>query len=266
MGEEPTHPKLLDWSATELVRMDWSLKKLHRLIVTSDTYKQASHPNDPSWSDDVKQQALERWKRAKTKDPENNLLSRRHRIRLEGEAIRDAMLLAAKQLSPRKGGPGVRPPLPKELVATLLRGQWKVSPDEEDHYRRSIYLFARRNLRFPIFEAFDRPDGNASCALRSKSTTAPQALILVNSEFSHQMAQKVAAHVLKETDDTAKQIQLCFRHILSRDPTALEMKTSQAFLEEQARRIEETNGETDEMALADFCLALFNVNEFVYVD
>jgi hypothetical protein len=252
MGEEPSHPELLDWLAAELPRMNWSLKKLHRLIVTSATYRQASRPGDPAWSDEVKQQAIERWKVAKANDPKNRLLSRMNRTRLDGETIRDAMLVAAQQLSPRKGGPGVRPALPKEIVATLLKDQWIESPDEEDHRRRSVYIFARRNLRFPNFEAFDRPDGNASCALRGKSTTAPQALMLLNSTFSSQMANAVAANATKAHEGVDEQIAYCYRAILLRSPNDGEMRTSRVFLREQS--------------LADFCLALFNVNEFVYVD
>src|SRR5205814_6873010 len=112
-------------------------------------------------------------------DPDNRLLARMNRKRMEGEAIRDAMLSAAGRLSLRRGGPGVRPPLPAEVAATLLNTkQWIVSPDAEDHRRRSIYLFVRRNLRYPLFDAFDRPDTNASCPRRHPSTLPPQSLIL----------------------------------------------------------------------------------------
>ena len=94
------------------------------------------------------------------------------------------MLAAGQWLSPRRGGPGIRPPLPPEVTATLLKDQWTVSGDEEDHRRRGIYLFVRRNLRFPMFDVFDRPDTNASCAVRHESTTAVQSLTLLNSDFS----------------------------------------------------------------------------------
>ena len=101
-------------------------------------------------------------------DPENRLLARFQRRRLDGEAIRDAMLHAANMLNHKRGGPGMMPPLPKELVATLLKKQWEVSPNVADHFRRSVYIFARRNLRYPIFEAFERPDANTSCPPRSR--------------------------------------------------------------------------------------------------
>lgn len=272
MGDNPTHPELLDWLAAEFMRTGWSLKKLHRLIVTSATYRQASRPSDPEWSNEIKKDALERWQAAKKSDPKNKLLARMNRIRLDGEAIRDAMLAAANKLSLRRAGPGVLPPLPKELVATLLKDQWVVSPDEEDHRRRSIYIFVRRNLRYPIFEAFDRPDGNASCSRRTKSTTAPQALILLNSEFSAQMASVVAGHAAKTSAKTADQIRHCFDQILSRPPTPAEVKAAITFLDEQAARINKAGTQpisaesSHASALTDFCLALFNTNEFTYID
>jgi hypothetical protein len=264
MGDVPTHSELLDWLAAEFVRTNWSMKKLHRLIVTSATYRQASRPSDSAWSDEMVQRAREQWKSSKAADPKNQLLSRMNRVRLDGETIRDVMLASAGQLNLRKGGPGVRPALPKEIVSTLLKDQWLESPDAEDHRRRSVYIFARRNLRFPIFEAFDRPDGNASCALRTKSTTAPQALMLLNSSFSSQMATAVATAASKTSDDRNVQIAHCYRQILLRNPSDTEVKASRTFLEEQARRI--AGVEAPRIALADFCLALFNLNEFAYID
>jgi hypothetical protein len=177
-----------------------------------------------------------------------------NRQRLDGETIRDAMLFAGGRLSDRRGGPGVRPPLPQELVATLLKNQWNVSPDEEDHRRRSVYLFVRRNLRYPLFEAFDRPDTNSSCPRRNRSTIAPQALILLNSEFSHAAARDFAAFVAAEAGpDPAARVNLAYRRALGRSPTDDERRLALNFL-----------GRPSD--LSDFCLALFNLNEFVYVD
>jgi hypothetical protein len=192
-------------------------------------------------------------------DPENRLLWRANRQRLEGEAIRDCMLAAAERLSPRTGGPGVRPPLPEELTITLLKDQWIPSPDEEDHRRRSIYLFARRNLRFPIFEAFDRPETNASCPVRGQSTIAPQALLLLNSEFSFVAASDLAKYVRTHVgDDRNAQINLVYRRTLSRAPTQAQLARAREFLTEQ------DGGPADSLAL--LCLAVFNTNEFIYVD
>ncbi|MDZ4688016.1 MAG: DUF1549 and DUF1553 domain-containing protein, partial [Planctomycetaceae bacterium] len=159
-GAEPSHPELLDWLATELPRRGWSLKEMHRLIVTSAAYRRAARPGSTE-SDRTA------WRALVAADPDNRLWGRMSPRRLDGEAIRDAMLSISGELSERRNGPGVRPPLPTELVSTLLKGQWDVSPNEEDHRRRSVYLFVRRNLRYPLFEVFDRPDTNASCDQRT---------------------------------------------------------------------------------------------------
>ena len=207
-----------------------------------------------------------------------------NRQRLEGESIRDAMLEAAGRLSLRQGGPGVRAPLPAEVAATLLNTkQWIVSPDADDHRRRSIYLFVRRNLRYPLFDAFDRPDTNASCPRRNRSTIAPQALILLNSEFSLDAARHLAGFVLSHAGTSHDdQINLAYARVLGRLPTQEELAVANRFLDNQAVQLKESNRPAAELALpsplpdgvdpqaaaalTDFCLALFNLNEFVYVD
>jgi hypothetical protein len=194
------------------------------------------------------------------------------------------MLAAADRLSPRRGGAGVRPPLPDELVSTLLKGQWPVSPDEEDHHRRSIYLFVRRNLRYPLFDVFDRPDMNASCPRRSRSTTAPQALELINSEIALAAARDLAGLILTRAGaEPADQIDLCFARVLSRRPTAAELASCTDFLQRQTARLSREARLPGELALptatmpagtdryaaaalTDICLAIFNLSEFLYVD
>jgi hypothetical protein len=282
MGSRPTHSELLDWLAAELPAQGWSLKRMHRLIVNSATYRQASRPALPEWSAGETEAARVAWQRSMAADPDNELLARMGRRRLEGEAIRDAMLAAADSLTARRGGQGVMPPLPDELVHTLLKGQWQVNSDEEDHRRRSIYLFARRNLRYPLFEAFDRPDALASCARRDRSTTAPQGLYLLNSEFSLVQARRLAGYVLGHTDGLEAQIDLCYRRLLSRAPTAEELASSRNFLFREASRLRTESHAADELpsplpavagvdpyssaALVELCLAMFNLNEFIYVD
>ncbi|HEY2253672.1 MAG TPA: DUF1549 and DUF1553 domain-containing protein [Planctomycetaceae bacterium] len=284
MGSDPSHPELLDWLASELPRQGWSLKSLHKLLVTSAVYRQESKPVSDSWKNDERAQAAENWKMARRVDPDNRLLARMNRKRMEGEAIRDAMLSVAGRLSLRQGGPGVRPPLPAEVAATLLNNkQWIVSPDAEDHRRRSIYLFVRRNLRYPLFDAFDRPDTNASCPRRNRSTIAPQALILLNSEFSLDAARHLAGFILAQAGPSPdSQIKLAYRCVLSRLPTQEEFTVAVRFLENQAVELKAAKRPVAELALpalpaenvdpfaaaalTDFCLALFNLNEFVYVD
>jgi hypothetical protein len=212
----------------------------------------------------------------------NALYGRFPRRRLEGEAIRDAMLAVAGLLSGERGGPGVMPPLPPELVGTLLKDQWKTSPREADHYRRSVYVFARRNLRYPIFEAFDRPDANASCPARNRSTTAPQSLVMLNSEFSLLAARHLAGRVLAESDDARRQVNLLYLNCFSRLPSPDEAQRLQAFLSAQHREIAATRRQRDQLvlpprlsesvdpaaaaALVDATLALLNSSEFLYVD
>jgi hypothetical protein len=198
------------------------------------------------------------------------------------------MLVATGLLVNDQGGPGVMPPLSPELKGTLLKGQWIESPDEADHYRRSIYIFARRNLRYPIFEAFDRPDGNASCPVRGRSTTAPQSLLLFNSEFSLLAARHLAGRVRggKETGDrvqeTKGEIDRLYRAAFSRPASEREVLTMAKFLNEHRERLAKEGRPRDELALpielpesadpyaaaalVDACLAIFNTNEFVYVD
>lgn len=254
MGDAPSHPLLLDWLAAELVRRGGSLKQMHKLMLTSAAYRQASRP-----AVDASPAALARWQAANEIDPENRLLWRASRLRLEGEVIRDSMLAAGDRLSPGKGGRGVMPELPDELTITLLKDQWKASPDEEDHRRRSIYIFARRNLRFPFFEAFDRPDTNASCAARTQTTIAPQALLLLNSDFSLSAARGLAEFVRAHAGtDHVQQIDLLYRCALGRAPTDLQLMRAQSFLDGL------TGASADPLAL--LCLAVFNSNEFVYID
>lgn len=236
LGEAPTHPELLDWLAVELVESGWDLQHLHRLIVTSNVYRQAGG-------------------RPQATDPANRLLSHFPRRRLDGEELRDAMLAIAGKLSNRQGGPGVMPPLPKELLSAIRRDHWKTSANEEDHRRRSIYVFVRRNLRLPLLDAFDRPDTIASCPKRNHSTTAPQSLVLLNSEFAHETSTAWAESLQKIAGgDPAKQVEAAYLAAVGRRPTRDELQ--------DAKTLVASNDE----GLADLCLALFNLNEFAYVD
>jgi hypothetical protein len=285
VGAEPWHGELLDWLATELVKSGWSLKHLHRLMVSSSVYRQATLISQPTTSAERGAASGEpegELSQSPSADRENELLSHFPRRRLEGEAIRDAMLAASDSLDLRNGGPGVMPPLPEELVKTLLKDHWKESKELEDHYRRSIYIFARRNLRYPIFEAFDRPDANASCPRRNRSTIAPQSLLLLNSRLSLDAAQRLAGYVLAHAETADEQITLAFRRTLGRRPSEAELTDCRRFLTEQAALLSRENRQASDLALpippvsdldphaaaamTDLCLALFNTNEFVYLD
>jgi hypothetical protein len=241
MGDEPSHPELLDWLATELVARGWSLKAMRRLIVTSATYRQSSRHRT----------AAER-----EADPENRWLSGQTRRRLDGESIRDALLTASGRLNPALGGPGVFPPLPPELIKLSSKGAiWPVSADTADQDRRSLYVFVRRNLRYPFFESFDRPDTNASCPKRPVTTIAPQALSLLNSSLSSDAARALAERTGREAGaSTDARVERAYLLTLGRRPDAEERALARGFL---------ASGGS---SFTDLCLALINLNEFVYVD
>jgi hypothetical protein len=233
-GEAPTHPELLDWLACEFIDKGWSFKHMHRLMLTSATYRQSSRPSPD----------------ALTKDPDNRLVSHMNRARLEGEIIRDTLLFVSGRLNVRSGGPGVYPPIPAEAIEGA-KG-WTASADPHDHVRRSIYIFARRNLRFPFLEAFDLPDSNLSCPKRERSTTAPQALALLNAGDVVAAAAALAACLVRDASTDGERIHHAYRRILGRAPTPREVESATAFLKDSP--------------LSELCRALFNVNEFVYVD
>ena len=239
MGEPPSHPELLDWLATEFVARGWSMKTLHRLMVTSATYRQSSRP-DPA---------------ALAADPENTLFWRQNRQRLDGEALRDALLAVGGRLNLALGGSSVFPELPAELTKLSSKGAvWPVSPDPADRDRRSLYVFVRRNLRFPFFEAFDRPDTNASCPRRAVTTIAPQALTLLNSALANDAARALASRVERAAgSDIEAQIRQAYRLAFAREPDPEELRLAREFLGREG-------------SLRLFCLALLNANEFLYID
>jgi hypothetical protein len=249
VGDGPSHPELLDWLAQDL-QTDWSLKRLHRNIVLSSVYRQVSRQLEGT--------PVTKWQTALKADSDGKLLSRFPRRRIRAEMVRDAMLVAADATVWNQSGPGVRPPLPDELKITLLRKQWDVTEDVGEHHRRSIYVFARRNLRYPVFEAFDRPEANASCGKRAVSTTAPQALFMLNSKFAWKLAEQLAVRAEKRAKTPDEQIRQLFEFTLSRQPTDEEIADSLGFL-----------AKTDDDGvnpLTELALVLFNCNEFYYID
>jgi Protein of unknown function (DUF1553)/Protein of unknown function (DUF1549) len=242
-GDKPTHPELLDWLATEFVAGGWSLKKLHRSIVLTEVYQLGTAINAA----------------AAKADPENDLLWRMNRRRLEGEALRDAVLSVAGVLNPKEAGPSVLPELPAEIKASA--SAWPVSTDAAERNRRSIYVYVKRNLRYPLFAAFDAPDRNETCSRRFTTTTAPQALMLLNEKLYTQLAKQFAERVRNEVgNDRDAFVERAYLLALSRPATNEERSAAERFFETQSKKI----GANE--ALADFCHALLNLNEFVYVD
>jgi hypothetical protein len=265
MGGRPTHPELLDWLTTEFIRNQWSVKKLHKVIVMSNTYQQASaHREDAAKADD-----------------KNRLLWRFPRTRLEGEAIRDSALYVSGLLNTKIGGPSVFPILPETMPAP--RGGWSSKPDTDDNFRRSVYIFVRRNTPYPMLKALDFPDTSMSCGRRDRTVTAPQALSLLNDRAAVEWAQNFAGRVLKTAGLESKaQVETAYRLAYSRKPDGWETDTVLTFLEKQTGIIKSRidKGESVALpthvpekaeparlaALVDFCHTILNSNEFVYQD
>jgi hypothetical protein len=243
MGERPTHPELLDYLAAWFPENGWSLKKLHKLIVLSNTYQQSSEYREAA---------------AKV-DAENKLLWRFQRRRLEGEAIRDAILSVSGTLNTKMYGPGVFPPMPPGMVT---RGGWKTDEDASEASRRSVYVFVRRNTRYPMFEGFDMPDTHESCARRNNTVTAGQALELLNNDLVFGWARQLADRVQNDAGMTPEaQVERAYRLVYARAPDAAEIRSALAFLFRQ----EKFAGNRRE-SFTDLCHMLLNSNEFLHLN
>ena len=226
-GERPSDPELLDWLAASLIENGWRLKPLHRVMVLSAKYVAWPPSAEGSQATNAR--------------------------RLSAEEIRDAMLAVSGRLNPKAGGRSVIVPVDPELVGLLYKpSQWAITSDVSEHDRRSVYLIAKRNLRLPFFENLDAPALQTSCARRESSTHPPQALELLNGSLANDLALAFAKRLERECGgDHEKMIDRAFRLALGRAPTTNELRRSSGFLREQP--------------LSEFTLALFNLNEFLYV-
>jgi hypothetical protein len=220
-GEAPTHPELLDWLAVELVKQGWSMKKMHRLIVTSATYRQSSRVT-PELA---------------ARDPENKLLARGPRVRLEAELLRDTALKASGLLSGKIGGPSVFPPQPAGVTTMGVYGplEWKVSQGE-DRYRRGLYTFAKRTAPYAMFSTFDAPSGEATCTRREVSNTPLQALATLNDEVFVEAAQALGTLMASRPGSVEERASYLFRRCLTRPPKADEVALLVRFYEGQKQR------------------------------
>jgi Protein of unknown function (DUF1549)/Protein of unknown function (DUF1553)/Planctomycete cytochrome C len=221
-GDPPTNQPLLDWLACEFVKRGWSLKQMHRLIVTSATYRQSSR---------ITPQLI-------AKDPENRLLARAPRIRLEAEQVRDAALSACGLLSEKIGGPSVFPPQPAGVTSEGAYGalSWNVSTGE-DRYRRGLYTFSKRTAPYAMFQTFDGPSGEICVARREVSDTPLQALTLLNDQVFMETAQAEGARLVKEAATDAERARLLFKQVLARTATPVEEGSILAFVQKQKARI-----------------------------
>ena len=247
LGERPTHPTLLDWLARELIANEWSMKAMHRLIVTSSAYRMSSVYNEAAF----------------LADPKNDLFWRFDLRRLSGEELRDSILAVSGELNLEMGGPSVFPPLPAAVLATASRPNeaWGSSTPRESS-RRSLYIFSKRSLRFPFLEAFDQPDTDRPCAVRFDTTVPTQSLMMLNSDFLNDQAFKMSQRLQREQPDSVnEQVQRGLELVLSRQADAADVRDLRDFID----ALKTNDGLTDDQALEATCLLLLNLNEFLHV-
>ncbi len=248
LGDVPTHPELLDWLALWLIEHDWKLKPLHRLIMTSSAYRMSSAGDE----------------RALAADPTNDLLWRFDMRRLSAEEIRDATLAATGRLNLQMYGPSIYPTMPEEVLATQSRpgeGWGESSPEEQS--RRSVYIYVKRSLLTPLLTAFDFPDVDASCEARFVTTQPGQALSMLNGEFANEQAAYLAERVRAEVgSDPRKQVARALKITLGRQATDDEIADGLGLL----TKLTQEHGQEPNDALRYWCLAVLNLNEFIYLD
>jgi hypothetical protein len=239
-GDKPSHPELLDFLARELITHGWSLKHVHRLIVTSAAYRQQSgfgfSRNDAA-------------KAAATLDSANRLLWRQNPRRLDAESLHDAVLAVSGKLNPQRGGPGFKDFNYTEAYAPIYD---YITPDSPELWRRSIYRFVVRTTPHRFMTTLDCPDPANLTPARMQTTTALQALTLSNNDFMLRQARYLATRIENEASDTAARIRRAFELCFQRPPSAAELQAAQALVTGQS--------------LFALCRMLMNANEFVYVD
>ncbi|MDA1016573.1 MAG: DUF1553 domain-containing protein [Planctomycetota bacterium] len=273
-GARPTHPALLDYLAARFVRDGWSIKRLHQAIVMTRAYRRASSHVAVA---------------AKI-DPDNRWLWRQNLRRLDAETLRDSLLAVSGLLKKYDGGKSVWPEVPQELlhaqpaILEAIEGKddgrrqgWYTDPVEATDVR-SLYLVRKRCLPIPLLQAFDLPDTTVSCARRDTTVVAPQALMLLNSLTAVRYAEAFADRVWQacnlpagesqETDQSSRIVATVFQLALARAPEPEERKLAQDLLLRHAdkHRVNASKSEAERLALIDLCRAMFNLNEFIYID
>jgi hypothetical protein len=279
MGDRPANRQLLDYLTSSFVENGWSIKKMHRLIMLSNVYRESSDSQVE----------------AEAADPDNNLLWHYDRHRLEGEAIRDSMLSVSGLLNSKIGGPGVNPPLPAGVAAPAVgaggaaggggrAGKGGAVPgDPADANRRSVYVFVRRNMVYPMLDAFDEPNPQETCGRRFRAVIPSQSLILMNDALVLDWARALAGRVLNDSGlSLDQQVDRAYRLALSRPPAAAEREAVLDFLDRQSSLLAEGLARNEKppmpaalpagmkparaAAFVDFCHALINSNEFLYAN
>ena len=253
-GERPTHPQLLDWLASEFIESGWSAKSIHRLILTSRTWRQSSlHPKAAEYAE---------------RDSANKFWWRANRRRLDAEALRDSMLAASGEIDLRVGGEGFKPSISSEALEGFSRKDavWNASPAEEQR-RRSLYIYVSRSLMPPMMTAFDQCDTTLPCGQRDVTTVPTQALAMINNEFVHARSESLAARVLRSAATQDEQIEFAWMFALERKPTEDERQLATQHLKSQINNFKSVDAALAEnRALASLCHVLLNSNEFLYID
>ena len=261
MGQLPSHSKLLDWLTSEFTDKDWSIKNIHRLIMSSQSYRMSS---------EFHSEANEKI------DPENIYLWRYRQHRLEGEAIRDIMLVASGNLNVAVGGKPFFPPISEQVLEAQgikpdgepEKGIWEFTEEGPEVWRRSVYSYWKRGLRYPMFDVLDLPDLSVTCERRPTTTVATQALTLLNNSFVIRQAGHFADRVWQKSgSDPAHQVKTTYRIALSREPGAAELNQNMAFLDQQSSQLRKAGVSNPQFeALVDLCNVVFNLSEFVYIN
>ena len=248
----PTHPELLDWLASEFVEGGWSMKKIIKMIVMSETYKQSStHPNNTECAQI---------------DSDNRLLWKRNIRRIDAEVLRDSLLQVSGDLNLKKGGESFYPSLAPEVLEGFSRksSAWTPSPDK-DQLRRSIYMISKRHLLIPFMKAFDFPSSEKPCGNRNRTTVVSQSLAMLNNQFIHSRSSNLARVLIQEHGEDEDAIFNAWKQIFSREPKPHELEASlKHYRKQQSYFSEKDNSRL--LALSSICHVLINSNEFLYID
>ena len=248
LGTPPTHPKLLDWLASEFIASGWRLKTMHKLIMTSNTYRMSAQSNP----------------RGIQQDPNNDLFWRFDMRRLTAEEIRDTVLWITGKLNLKMGGPSVFPELPEEVLATSSRPRsvWGKSPPDEAN-RRSVYVKVKRSLLVPILNQFDQANTDSTCPIRFSTTVPTQSLTMLNGKFINNQALAFANRMRWEGGITVEdRVKFGLRLVMCREPEPTEIQQALTFMQE----LQHSEGVTSEVALDRFALLALNLNEFIFLD
>jgi hypothetical protein len=257
-GQRPSHPELLDWLATELMAGNWQLKRIHKLIVMSETYQQSVlHPQQVEFMQ---------------VDSANQFLWHANRQRLDAESLRDAILFTSGQLDLRQGGPSFRASINSEALEGLsTKGAAYRASELKETMRRSLYMFNKRGLVVPFMTTFDICDNTLPTGRRESTVVATQALAMLNNDWVHEQSRTFATRVLAACDVDSGRIDIAWQMSLGRKPTDHERAFVQGHLSRQRKNLEASQGEkkvgdAEQLAWASLCHVLLNTNEFIYLD